>query len=137
MVLFLPVDIGDGVFQLRYSDREDSVTPLPFAACAAGMIIDPFGRPGLDQLDCLGHRNRWWDMERNMNVICGSADPQRAHAVFACYAADIVPQPGFQFHRDDIQSILCREYEVVKHRAVGVSHSPSLEGHRAVDTLKS
>src|SRR5512147_1771030 len=137
MVLFLPVDIGDGVFQLRYSDREDSVTPLPFAACAAGMIIDPFGRPGLDQLDCLGHRNRWWDMERNMNVICGSADPQRAHAVFACYAADIVPQPTEQFHGGNIQLNLYREYDMEMLRAVGVSHSHSLGGHRAVDTFKS
>ncbi len=74
VVLWLTLNVANRRWNLRCANAERAITFLPIETAAPGLLMNPLGRAGLHKLNCFGNRDGRWKRQKNMGVVCNSAD---------------------------------------------------------------
>lgn len=92
MMLFLPGDVSRYIRHARLADREGRETSLPVKLTrAVPILVDPFGRAGLDGPQHVRHRNPGQDAAQNVNAIVDVTNRIEMPAFPVDNAADVRP----------------------------------------------
>ena len=92
MVLFLGIDIANGVFHLRNPNRENTVGILPGERSPRQMIIQLFRRSTFDQLHSFRNLQSGRQGEQSVHMVQHSANRERLEFVGPSNSADVCPE---------------------------------------------
>jgi hypothetical protein len=90
VVFWLPVDLGHYGLPLGLAKTERAVALLP---CKGRMLlIHPTRTVSLQIAHGLGQLHRWWQVQENMNVVCGTTRRDQGNVFGAGNSGEVSPQ---------------------------------------------
>ncbi len=111
MVHLLVLNVMNGFVQQSDADTEGSIFHLPSKQSVLREgIMHPFGRPALDELQCLGDRNCGRQREQDMNVVGHSAHLDGLHLVLPGNPTQKRPEPLAQVRCNLRSTVLSAQY---------------------------
>lgn len=119
MVLFLAFDIRNRGAHLRPSNRKRAVAFLPLKIFLGAGCTHPVRGRALDLSHGGGYRQRRRQREKKVDVVFGSSDYKRLHAVFSRDAAHVGPQAILNLRRNRFAPLLGREDTMHQRTTIG------------------
>lgn len=113
VMFFLIADVVPNQVNSIVADRKSSIALLPFEITLTNFIRHPFRRVCFDITNHFGHRDRWRQTCKNVNVIVHTADLNQVPLLPSNRSPDVLVETLLQIFADCSSAVLCSEDDVV------------------------